>query len=1217
MSTFFKIIKTRPMKKKGLKMKTILPLKNTQITSKVNRNTSVIKKALLGLAMCSVCVVSQAADNTSQNNGNGSYTIKIIKKQVPTANKQQDSMSSATSAKKYSESGSRDSRTLRLNEGGVIWVSNDPVSLTPTLSVSTSKNVKFSGKQFESPISFKLSTNYAAFIDNWELSIYRASDDDEKRPLKTIKGSNLINGQTVKWNGKIESGKALKAGEKLKYILTARDNKGHSDTTRARNIVLRDAESILNTKNSVSEYQENNLKRQTIPLHGARIRIFGNDILDTKNISIDGETVSVRKNKFVVERIMPEGKHHFDIKISENGKKVDNQRLYANVDGRYMLMVGLADVTIGEGSVSDNFESLSDGDKYLDGDIFVDGRIAFYLKGKVKGKYLVTAQMDTGTAEIDELFDDIHKKDAQSVFRRLDPDKYYPVYGDDSTITDDTNSQGKMYVRVDWDKSRAVWGNFNTDMTGTELSSFNRSLYGAKYSRKSTQVTEEGDHKTDLTLFASEAQSAFRHNEFLGTGGSLYYLKDTDIVDGSEKIWVEVRDRDSERVVSTVVMEEGRDYQIDDFQGRIILNRPLLQIAKQSSSDLIKNNPLDDDQVFLMVDYEYVPDDFDSDKASYGARGKAWINDHIAVGGSYAHENRNDDDYELKGIDVTIKKSKGTHLVAEYAESESLQTAGNFISTDGGLIFNTLTPANALADKKGKAYSIEARTNLDDYSKYVGALGAWYKHRDAGFSTARLRQGTETVSAGVEATVETSEAITLSARATLLDKKAQSKVTTASIQADYQLNDKVELSAELRHVKEENQNATTNTGDGEGTLAAFKVGYDANKDVHLYAIAQGTLSKSGSYESNDLLTLGARAKINKKIDLTAEYSTGDRGEAATLGADYRLSDGHTLYTNYTLSTDSTFDKRNLFTVGQRKKVSDRLDVFTEHQYTYEAKQSGLGHTFGLDYDINDDITFSSSVQTASLDKASGGITDRNAFSVGLGYKKGKSTGSSRLEYRHDKNNSGLNPEETEQWVTTNSLNYRVSPSLRLQGRLNYSETNDKISSTNDAKFTEAGFGFAYRPTYHDRINVLGRVTYLYDLQPLSQSNNTDEKSLIASVEGNYQVNQRWQVGGKIAHKEGEIRNDRATGDWEKNDATLAAVRLRYHMTKNWDAMAQYHWINSEESQDTQHGAMVSVDRHIGKNLKVGIGYNFTNFDDDLRNSDDNAKGWFINLVGKF
>ncbi len=113
------------------------------------------------------------------------------------------------------------------------------------------------------------------------------------------------------------------------------------------------------------------------------------------------------------------------------------------------------------------------------------------------------------------------------------------------------------------------------------------------------------------------------------------------------------------------------------------------------------------------------------------------------------------------------------------------------------------------------------------------------------------------------------------------------------------------------------------------------------------------------------------------------------------------------------------------------------------------------------------------------------------------------------------------------------------------------------------------------------------------------------------------MNQRWQVGAKFAHKQGEIRSDRDAGNWEKNDATLAAIRARYHLTHNWDAMAQYHWLNSEESQDTQHGAMVSVDRHIGKNMKIGIGYNFTSFDDDLANTDGNAKGWFINLVGKF
>jgi len=132
------------------------------------------------------------------------------------------------------------------------------------------------------------------------------------------------------------------------------------------------------------------------------------------------------------------------------------------------------------------------------------------------------------------------------------------VYGDDSTIIDDTNSQGKMYVRVDWDKSKALWGNYNTDITGTELSAFNRSLYGAKLDYRSTRTTTDGDHKKDLTLFASEAQSAFRHNEFIGTGGSLYYLKDSDIVDGSEKVWIEIRQSGGERVVQKIILEEGR-----------------------------------------------------------------------------------------------------------------------------------------------------------------------------------------------------------------------------------------------------------------------------------------------------------------------------------------------------------------------------------------------------------------------------------------------------------------------------------------------------------------------------------------------------------------------------------------------------------------------------------------------------------------------------------
>ena len=169
----------------------------------------------------------------------------------------------------------------------------------------------------------------------------------------------------------------------------------------------------------------------------------------------------------------------------------------------------------------------------------------------------------------------------------------------------------------------------------------------------------------------------------------------------------------------------------------------------------------------------------------------------------------------------------------------------------------------------------------------------------------------------------------------------------------------------------------------------------------------------------------------------------------------------------------------------------------------------------------------------------------------------------------------------------------------------------------DAMFAEAGVGFAYRPVNNDRHNVLGRLTYQYDLSPVNQSDEVDEKSLIASLENTYQLNQRWQVGGKVAYKQGEVRSDRDSGEWSKNNATLASARARYHMTHNWDLMAQYHWLDSIESKDTQHGALVSVDRQIGSNLKLGVGYNFTDFNDDLSETIDSAQGWFVNLVGKF
>ena len=45
------------------------------------------------------------------------------------------------------------------------------------------------------------------------------------------------------------------------------------------------------------------------------------------------------------------------------------------------------------------------------------------------------------------------------------------------------------------------------------------------------------------------------------------------------------------------------------------------------------------------------------------------------------------------------------------------------------------------------------------------------------------------------------------------------------------------------------------------------------------------------------------------------------------------------------------------------------------------------------------------------------------------------------------------------------------------------------------------------------------------------------------------------------------------------------------------------------------GALVTVSRAVGEHVKVGVGYNFTDFSDDLTDLSYDHQGFFLNLVG--
>src|SRR5690606_9529976 len=141
------------------------------------------------------------------------------------------------------------------------------------------------------------------------------------------------------------------------------------------------------------------------------------------------------------------------------------------------------------------------------------------------------------------------------------------VYGDDSTTVEDAPTYGRFYLRAESPNALAMWGNFQTQLTATELIRYQRALYGANLGWRSEAVTEAGERRTEITGFAADPGTIASREEFASTGGSIYYFRNQDIAPGSERVFVEVRDKDSGLVLERKELIPARDYDVNYLQG--------------------------------------------------------------------------------------------------------------------------------------------------------------------------------------------------------------------------------------------------------------------------------------------------------------------------------------------------------------------------------------------------------------------------------------------------------------------------------------------------------------------------------------------------------------------------------------------------------------------------------------------------------------------------
>ena len=1127
--------------------------------------------------------------------------------------------------------------SLQLPNGGVVWATEDPQLGMPELSVSGPALAVFENGRIKDPVQFFVRSNYPGFIERMELAVYRATDVSLTEPLARVPMPVAAVSRAT-WDGVLDTRLPLRTGDELVYVLRAWGANGEVDETLPRSLQLvrtEDAErgatllrdgleramgTALTTQQAETQsligsvFSGNGLRQQNIPIYGSRIRIQGRNLPAGYNLQINGEDYPVDlERKFVAEFLEPIGKHSFKLVLKDGeNHSVLTHTMVIDVTGEYFFGVGLADLTVFQNRATGPGQGL-----VLHGrteDVLTNGRLAFYGKAKIDGKYLVTAQADTQERDIRSLFSDFGRADPTDVFRRLDPNQYYPVYGDDSTTFRDVDTQGRLYLRVDWDKNQALWGNYATGFTGTQYAQYVRSLYGAALSWRSNTANPWGEARSLVRAFGSEVRSAPGHSEFMGTGGSLYYLRHTDLLPGSDIVTLEIRNLSTGSVDNRVTLVRGVDYTINELQGRILLTKPLSQIASDNTTSITRDTPLSGFEQRLLVNYEWVPSDFNTGNLTAGVRAKQWMGDHVAVGGTWVEERRDGDNYSLKGVDLTLQAGRGTFLKLEHSQTESTGIPV-FFSTNGG--FNFTQTNNSVGYRQGSASALEAQANLKEmgWTDRNWSLGAWLRKVDAGYSVARNDSGLETRERGASVRGEVSDTLSIYALTSRAERGAES-LQQLQITGQWRPTDNDTVSAEIRRITQQR-----GLGDVNGTLGALKYTRRVTPNLDAYGIVQKTLDDDGGrYADNDAYTLGAKYRFANLSTVGIEGTHGDRGNAAKVSAEYRTTPDHTLYGSFTATSDtsqydSLFNPRQQggWTLGQRWRLTEKANLFNESQYLKDPNTgNGLANTFGMDFYPFVGWNAGFTLQQGELKGANGDV-HRRAVSLSAGHTSPDTTWSSRVEWRRD-----TGAEDRTQWVLTNRVNQKIDESWRVSAKFNYADSQDNLNALAGAKYVEGGVGFAWRPYNDTRYALLGRYNYLYDLATLGQIGGAqvDQKSHIVSLEGIHKLDHQWEIAAKLARREGNARAGRGVGQWFDSATTFMGAQVRYELPEQWHALAEYRML-AVKNGGTRKGWMVGVDRDITKNLRIGVGYNFTDFSGDLTSFDYNHKGWFLNLVGTY
>jgi hypothetical protein len=415
--------------------------------------------------------------------------------------------------------------------------------------------------------------------------------------------------------------------------------------------------------------------------------------------------------------------------------------------------------------------------------------------------------------------------------------------------------------------------------------------------------------------------------------------------------------------------------------------------------------------------------------------------------------------------------------------------------------------------------------------------------------------------------------------------------------------------------------------NGQRTDAALRADYDPKSNWTGYGYVQGTVARSGERDANNRVGIGGTARVNERMTALAEISEGNGGFGAKIGSEYKIDEKRASYFNYALDPDRTDiisrGGAGILTSGVRERFTDSASVFGEERLRHGGGYSGLTHAFGLDFVPFERAKAGLGFETGKLTDPLQGDVQRNAMSASFGYAHAGLAYSGKFEVRHDHTTTTVADTNRDTYLTNNSLTYKVNPNWRAIAKVNGSYSSSTLADFYRGNYLEGVAGMAYRPINNDRLNALFKYTYFYDVPSPGQiaapggAGDFSQQNHVLSIDGAYDLNTFVTVGAKYGFRVGAIKDNKLGGPWFDASAHLLVGRIDYHVVREWDLTGEMRLRIDPTAGDRNMGALIGIYRHLNDNFKLGAGWNFTNYTDDLTNLSYRNRGLFVNAVGKF